>query len=74
MEIEKKYALITGATGGLGKAFAYELAKRGYALLLTGRSEEKLCGLQAEIGEKYPEIFTKAYACDLPTGRIEKTY
>lgn len=72
MEIEKKYALITGATGGLGKAFVYELAERGYALLLTGRSEEKLCDLQAEIGKKYPEIFTKAYACDLANGQDRK--
>lgn len=60
-----KYALITGATGGLGKAFAFVLAERGYALLLTGRSEEKLCALQAELKEKYPEIFTKTYPCDL---------
>ena len=36
------YALITGATGGLGKAFAIALAKRGDNLILTGRSEEKL--------------------------------
>lgn len=60
-----KYALITGATGGLGKAFAFVLAERGYGLLLTGRSEEKLCALQAELKEKHPEIFTKAYPCDL---------
>jgi short-subunit dehydrogenase len=38
--MEKKYALITGATGGLGKAFVDEVAKEGYSLLLTGRSEE----------------------------------
>ena len=37
-QIEKGYALITGATGGLGKAFVEALAKRGYKLLLTGRS------------------------------------
>lgn len=60
-----EYALITGATGGLGKSFVYGAAKRGYSLLLTGRSEEKLLALQAEIAEKYPNIPTKIYAADL---------
>ena len=60
-----EYALITGATGGLGKAFAYAAAKRGYALLLTGRSQEKLQTLQAELQNKYPDISTRLYAADL---------
>lgn len=60
-----EYALITGATGGLGKAFVCAAAKRGYSLLLTGRSEEKLQALQAELEEKYPDISTRIYAADL---------
>ena len=64
-DITTKYALITGATGGLGKAFAQALAKRGYALLLTGRSEEKLRVLQSEIGEKYPSLEIRIYPADL---------
>lgn len=56
----EKYALITGATGGLGSAFAYELAKRGYSLLLTGRSEEKLRALQAELKTE-----SRIYSADL---------
>lgn len=61
---EKKYALITGATGGLGKAFVYEAAKEGYSLLLTGRSEEKLRSLKAEIEKEYSNgVFV--YAADL---------
>ena len=46
------YALITGATGGLGKAFVEVLAREGYDLLLTGRSEGKLKDLQWKIQEK----------------------
>ncbi len=60
-----EYALITGATGGLGKAFVYAAAKKGYSLLLTGRSMEKLQALQAELKEKYPDIPTRIYAADL---------
>lgn len=60
-----EYALITGATGGLGKAFVYAAASRGYSLLLTGRSKEKLQALQAELKESYPDISTRIYAADL---------
>ncbi len=62
---EKKYAFVTGATGGLGGAFVESLAKRGYALLLTGRSEEKLLSLQKETARKYPHITVKIYPADL---------
>ena len=61
----KGYALITGATGGLGKAFVYVLAERGDNLLLTGRSEEKLSALKVDLQEKYPQIKVRCYAADL---------
>lgn len=59
------YALITGATGGLGKAFVEVLAREGYNLLLTGRSEEKLKNLQRKIQEKYPDKDVRIYPADL---------
>ena len=59
------FNLITGATGGLGKAFVEVLAEAGYDLLLTGRSEEKLRILQGEIQEKYPSKDVRIYAADL---------
>ena len=62
---KKSYALVTGATGGLGKAFVYALAERGEHLLLTGRSEEKLTALKAELAEKYPQIEVRIYAADM---------
>ena len=42
-------ALVTGATGGIGRAFTRALHERGYALVLTGRSEEKLTGLSETV-------------------------
>ena len=61
----KNYALVTGATGGLGKAFAYVLAERGDNLILTGRSEEKLTALKAEILAKHPQVKVEICAADL---------
>lgn len=54
MEPESKaYALITGASQGLGKAFAHELAKRKYNVLLVSLGGEGLHGLCDEIKGKY---------------------
>lgn len=59
------YALITGATGGLGKAFVFALAKRKRKLILTGRNEEKLLALRQEVFEKYSLDDVYVYAADL---------
>ncbi len=64
-QITKKYALVTGATGGLGRAFAQELAQEGYFLLLTGRKEEKLLALRAELALQFPQTQVKIYPADL---------
>lgn len=43
--MSKSYALITGASCGLGKAFAYELAARNYNLILVALPGESLPAL-----------------------------
>lgn len=43
------YALVTGASDGIGKCVAKELYARGFNLILHGRNEEKLARVRAEI-------------------------
>jgi 17beta-estradiol 17-dehydrogenase / very-long-chain 3-oxoacyl-CoA reductase len=43
------YAVVTGATDGIGKAVAMELAGRGFNIVLHGRNSEKLAAVKSEI-------------------------
>ena len=58
------YTFISGATGGIGKAFCLECIKGGDKLFLTGRSKQKLELLKAELFDVYPTDI-ECFACDL---------
>ena len=47
------YALVTGASKGIGKAIAHELAKRRYNILLAARSSDLLQDVADEIQKGY---------------------
>jgi hypothetical protein len=50
-----KTALITGASSGIGRALALELAARGYDLALGARRLEALGELRDEIRQRHPD-------------------
>ena len=57
-------ALVTGASSGIGLAFAHVLAERGYELILTARREDRLAALARDLAERHGAI-THVVALDL---------
>jgi len=47
--MQKRIALITGATSGIGEATAHLLAKNNFSLILCGRREDRLAKLKSEL-------------------------
>jgi len=45
----QKWAIVTGASSGFGRAFALQLAQRGYPILLVARRKQELDRVAAEI-------------------------
>jgi NAD(P)-dependent dehydrogenase (short-subunit alcohol dehydrogenase family) len=62
--VDQQTILVTGATDGLGRALAGELAARGATVLLHGRSEERLEETRRELGEAAGNERLRTYLAD----------
>lgn len=58
-------AIITGATGGLGRAFVFECAKKNYDLVLTATNITRLNSLKDELLNIFPKVSIETFECKL---------
>ena len=49
------WAVVTGATDGIGLEYAKALAQKGYSLLIISRSEQKLKKVANDIKSQFPK-------------------
>lgn len=62
-----KRALVTGSTGGIGLAAARQLAVEGAAVVVNGRTTERVEGAVRSIREDFPNADVRGIAADLGT-------
>lgn len=62
------WAVITGASDGIGKGFCFSLAKRGFNVCLIGRNQQKLDQVMAELKEKSPDVKYSVVIADFSKG------
>ncbi|CAK8578724.1 unnamed protein product [Lathyrus sativus] len=58
------WALVTGATDGIGKALSHQLAQRGLNLILVSRNSKKLETVRNEIQTKHSHVQIKTVTID----------
>ncbi len=64
ISFENKTALVTGASSGIGKAFALALSEKGANVILVARSRDKLRSLASEI-KMQSKVKAEVIAADL---------
>ena len=53
---DNPWALVTGASDGIGRGFAYELAQNGFNVVLHGRNATKLESVKAQLQDRFPKL------------------
>jgi short-subunit dehydrogenase len=65
MRLDDTNALITGASSGLGREFARQLAGRARSLVLVARREQRLSELHGELTQHHPNLVVHIRETDL---------
>jgi len=64
---EGAWAVVTGASDGIGKEFSFQLAKAGFNVFLVARNKTNLESTASEIQKKYPAVTVRLYPIDFST-------
>jgi len=65
MKIDQCSALITGASAGIGREFARQLAGHARSLILVARREQELSELRDELSQQHPNLTVQVRKADL---------
>ncbi|MNC23905.1 3-oxoacyl-[acyl-carrier-protein] reductase FabG [compost metagenome] len=65
LQLKGQKALVTGSTGGIGRAIAEVLLREGAEVLINGRSEDKVNAVVGELRHKYTGAKVLPAAADL---------
>src|SRR5438477_10634722 len=65
MTLDGCSTLITGASAGIGREFARQLAGRAKSLILIARREQKLNELRHALHQRYPNVAVSVLKTDL---------
>ena len=64
--------VLTGASGGLGKAFAAALAPLCCVMILSGRNAAVLQALQQKLQNTYPDLLVRTVVGDLTQPAVQQ--
>jgi NAD(P)-dependent dehydrogenase (short-subunit alcohol dehydrogenase family) len=65
IDLSGKRALVTGSTSGMGYAIAKGLAEAGAAVVIHGRSDERIAAARASLAQEVPSAELSGHAADL---------
>ncbi|EFO24444.2 hypothetical protein LOAG_04043 [Loa loa] len=65
------WAVVTGSTDGIGKAYAFELARHGFSIILISRTQSKLNAVKEEL-EKECGVEVRTIAFDFTSGSVNE--
>ena len=67
IDLKGRKAVVTGSTGGIGRAIAEGLARAGEAVVINGRGEARVAAALAEIGRLFPGAELEGVVADVAT-------